>query len=142
MQILQLARALYQMLKCKLHTCLLFILFHNLCSLVSLYFSRLHEGLAITKGTRYILVGFNSIDEKDPLTKETTNLSLWSSWLNPSWAVIRLKQGLEDALITRSRNVGEGGLNHSRYAVSLFRDLYNSMVSGSVVFHCSLFYHK
>ena len=106
-----------------------------------LLFHRLHEGLAITKGTRYILVGFNSIDEKDPLTKETTNLSLWSSWLNPSWAVIRLKQGIEDALITRrSRNVGEW--NHSRYAVSLFRDLYKSMVSDSEVFDYICFNHE
>jgi len=92
----------------------------------------LHEGLATTKGTRYILVGFDSIDEKDPLTGETTNLSIFSSWLNFSWMQIRFKEGFQDGRKSRSRiinNVGDdkGEWKYSRYAVSLFRDLDSVM---------------
>ena len=49
---------------------------------------------------------------------------------------------MNDGIVTRSRNVGEGEWNYTRYAVSLFRDLYKSMVSGSVVFHSFLLYHN
>eukprot|EP00584_Thalassiosira_punctigera_P006776 CAMPEP_0172543076 /NCGR_PEP_ID=MMETSP1067-20121228/13552_1 /TAXON_ID=265564 ORGANISM="Thalassiosira punctigera, Strain Tpunct2005C2" /NCGR_SAMPLE_ID=MMETSP1067 /ASSEMBLY_ACC=CAM_ASM_000444 /LENGTH=539 /DNA_ID=CAMNT_0013329413 /DNA_START=470 /DNA_END=2089 /DNA_ORIENTATION=+ len=93
----------------------------------------LHEGLATTNGTRYILVGFDSIDEKDPLTGEATNLSIFSSWLNFSWMQVRFKEGFQDSRKSRSRimnNVGDelkGNWKYSRYAMSLFRDLDNAM---------------
>ena len=39
------------------------------------YAKVLHEGLTTSEGTRYILVGFNSIDEKDPLVGAPANAS-------------------------------------------------------------------
>ncbi len=90
-----------------------------------------------TAGTRYILVGFDSIDAKDPLTGEDTNLSLFSSWLNFSWMAVRFKEGHLDG--RRTRNLGNErddehaeDFKYSRYAVSLFRDLYNAMVSKTI----------
>lgn len=86
----------------------------------------LHEGLATTKGTRYILVGFNSIDRKDPLTGEETNLSLFASWLNFSWMQVRFKEGFEEGAKTRRRTSADGKVEDwqdGRYATSLFRDL-------------------
>lgn len=90
-----------------------------------------HEGLPTTKGTRYILVGFDSIDEKDPLTGESTNLSIFSSWLNFSWMQIRFHEGFEDGNKNRrkrNRAMAESaevdGIGHwkdNRYATSLFR---------------------
>ena len=89
----------------------------------------LHEGLATTGGTRYILVGFNSIDEKDPLTGEATNLSLFSSWLNMSFMQVRFKEGFEEGTNTRLSSSGDVDSNweDSRYATSLFRDLVQWM---------------
>ena len=87
----------------------------------------LHEGLATTAGTRYILVGFNSIDRRDPLTGEETNLSLFASWLNFSWMQIRFKEGFEEGTKSR-RRTSDGNVEEwqdGRYATSLFRDLSN-----------------
>lgn len=89
----------------------------------------LHEGLATTKGTRYILVGFNSIDEKDPLTGEETNLSLFASWLNFPWMQVRFKEGFEEGTKTR-RSTVDGNVDEwqdGRYATSLFRDLAEAL---------------
>mmetsp|Transcript_5757 Transcript_5757/g.12476 ORF Transcript_5757/g.12476 Transcript_5757/m.12476 type:complete len:602 (-) Transcript_5757:114-1919(-) len=101
----------------------------------------LHEGLATTNGTRYILVGFDSIDKKDPLTGEKTNLSIFSSWLNFPWMQVRFKEGFEDSAKERRSRIintaggggGDGGdyltgtWKYSRYAMSLFRDLDKAM---------------
>mmetsp|Transcript_921 Transcript_921/g.1979 ORF Transcript_921/g.1979 Transcript_921/m.1979 type:complete len:542 (+) Transcript_921:150-1775(+) len=98
----------------------------------------LHEGMATTKGTRYILVGFDQIDEKDPLTGESTGLSLFASWLNFCWAQIRFREGWEDGLKRRrKRNRNDGGSlggddiesdwRENRYVTSLFSDLDSYM---------------
>ena len=86
----------------------------------------LHEGLPTTNGTRYILVGFNSIDEKDPLTNESTGLSLFSSWLNFAWMQVRFREGAERGTVhrrrTRVREDGGGaGWLSNKYVTSLFR---------------------
>ena len=91
----------------------------------------LHEGLPTTQGTRYILVGFNSIDEKDPLTNESTGLSIFSSWLNFSWMQVRFREGAERGTIHRRKNrlredgSGSddrgGGWLSNKYVTSLFR---------------------
>ena len=88
----------------------------------------LHEGLATTKGTRYILVGFNSIDEKDPLTGEKTNLSIFASWLNFPWMQVRFKEGFEEG--TKTRRSSDGNVEEwqdGRFATSLFRDLADAL---------------
>ena len=79
------------------------------------------------------------MDPKDPLTGETTNLSLFSSWLNFSWMQVRFKEGFQDGTKKRSRilnNVGDdlAEWKYSRYAVGLFKDLDKSMVSGHMTF--------
>jgi hypothetical protein len=86
----------------------------------------LHEGLPTTSGTRYILVGFNSIDEKDPLTNESTNLSIFSSWLNFSWMQVRFREGAERGRTNRRKsrrdgNEGAAGIFSNKYIISLFR---------------------
>ena len=96
----------------------------------------LHEGLPTTKGTRYILVGFNTIDEKDPITKESTNLSIFSSWFfNFSWMQIRFREGAEQGTVNRrarsrlgAENI-EGSILSNKYGTSLFRDLDNALTS-------------
>eukprot|EP00956_Cyclotella_meneghiniana_P014624 scaffold22018_cov39-Cyclotella_meneghiniana.AAC.3 len=96
----------------------------------------LHEGLQTTKGTRYILVGFNTIDEKDPITKESTNLSIFSSWFfNFSWMQIRFREGAEQGTVNRrarsrlgAENI-EGSILSNKYVTSLFRDLDNALTS-------------
>lgn len=85
--------------------------------------------VSLTSHSTYIT---DSIDAKDPLTGETTNLSIFSSWLNFSWMAVRFKEGVEDGTRSRSRTLNEGldgEWKHSRYAVSLFRDLYHALVS-------------
>eukprot|EP00816_Leptocylindrus_hargravesii_P005282 CAMPEP_0196815686 /NCGR_PEP_ID=MMETSP1362-20130617/51248_1 /TAXON_ID=163516 /ORGANISM="Leptocylindrus danicus, Strain CCMP1856" /LENGTH=506 /DNA_ID=CAMNT_0042192735 /DNA_START=12 /DNA_END=1532 /DNA_ORIENTATION=- len=52
-----------------------------------------HEGLAVTKGTRYILVGFLHIDYVDPFTGEPTGLSKFASWFSLPWLQVRMKDG-------------------------------------------------
>ena len=95
----------------------------------------LHEGLATTKGTRYILVGFDALDERDPFTGESTNLSIFSSWLNFSWMQVRFKEGFNDGRKSRSRILNNdddelaGKWQYSRYAVGLFRDLDQGMTT-------------
>lgn len=52
-----------------------------------------HEGMPINSGTRYILVGFLSIDHKDPFTLEPTGLSMGASWYSLAWLTTRLNAG-------------------------------------------------
>eukprot|EP00978_Attheya_sp_CCMP212_P002192 scaffold4475_cov42-Attheya_sp.AAC.4 len=59
-----------------------------------------HEGLATTKGIRYILVGFTSVDTQNPLTHEPTGLSLFASWLSLAWIQTKLR---ESSLASYSR---------------------------------------
>ena len=96
----------------------------------------LHEGLPTTKGTRYILVGFNTIDEKDPITEQSTNLSIFSSWFfNFGWMQIRFREGAEQGTVNRrarnrlgAENI-EGSILSNKYVTSLFRDLDNALTS-------------
>ena len=53
-----------------------------------------HEGLPTVAGTRYIFVGFMSVDRSDPMTGKATNLSLFSSFLSFPWLTVFLKEGL------------------------------------------------
>lgn len=68
----------------------------------------LHEGLPILSGTRYILVGFVSVDRIDPLTTEKTGLSLYSSWLSVHWIQVRIKESHKASMVTESRGDWNG----------------------------------
>ena len=52
-----------------------------------------HKGLPITEGTRFILVGFLSIDNIHPLTHRPTKLSWYASWLSVPWLSGRMLLG-------------------------------------------------
>lgn len=45
-----------------------------------------HEGIQVTKGRRYLLIPFLSIDRINPLSSEPTDLSLFASWGSLNWA--------------------------------------------------------
>lgn len=44
-----------------------------------------HEGLATTKGTRYILVGFLNVDQNDSRTRKSTNVGMFSTFFCFHW---------------------------------------------------------
>lgn len=61
-----------------------------------------HEGLPTTRGTRYILVGFLSLDRTHIFTGMGTGLSLFASWLSMPWTQVQFKQGSQ-AVVSRQR---------------------------------------
>ena len=61
-----------------------------------------HEGLPITQGTRYILVGFLSVDRVNPFTKQSTHLSWFASWLSVPWLSVRMLTGERVATLQQS----------------------------------------
>jgi len=52
-----------------------------------------HEGYQVTNGTRFIFVGFLSVDRIDPWTKEPTGMSWYASWFSLSWMHVKFKDG-------------------------------------------------
>jgi hypothetical protein len=52
-----------------------------------------HEGAAISSGTRFILVGFLSVDRIDPFTHSPTGMSQYASWFSLPWMTVRFKAG-------------------------------------------------
>mmetsp|Transcript_33355 Transcript_33355/g.48877 ORF Transcript_33355/g.48877 Transcript_33355/m.48877 type:complete len:221 (+) Transcript_33355:12-674(+) len=90
-----------------------------------------HEGLSVTSGTRYILVGFTSIDDKDPISEQPTGLSVFASWLSLSWIQSRFKEGyhashtrLEGNELGVQNPVGvSDNWSDNKYVRSLCRDI-------------------
>lgn len=78
----------------------------------------LHEGMATTKGIRYILVGFTSIDRFDPFTEKSTKLSLFASWLSLPWVQVRMKQGTAVRDLQHKKRLFD-----NKYFLSLFNDV-------------------
>lgn len=81
----------------------------------------MHEGVATTKGTRYVLVGFCDVDAVDPIRRRrATELSRFASWFSVSWIYNRAKAGYRNSLEGRRsrRAVADGA-----YGRGLFRDL-------------------
>lgn len=77
-----------------------------------------HEGLKTTNGTRFILVGFTSVDTIDLQTYQSHQLSLFSSWLSLPW----LQGRVSDASKTLTQN--ESSMSYfSKKAVALFQRL-------------------
>jgi len=71
-----------------------------------------HEGLATTKGTRYIFVGFMNIDRINPWTKSKTNVPFYSTYLSLPWVSVILKSHLDDSIYNGSD--GGGGNRGTR----------------------------
>ncbi len=64
-----------------------------------------HEGLATTKGTRYILVGFMNVDHIDPWTGVPTTVPLHSTYLSFQWLVVNLNSHFRN--IDENENSGD-----------------------------------
>ena len=56
-----------------------------------------HEGLKVTSGTRYILVGFLNVDWVDPFTGVQTGLNWFASWFYVNWLSTAMKEGYESS---------------------------------------------
>lgn len=52
-----------------------------------------HEGMRISNGTRYLLVGFLGLDRFDPFTGVPTGADLFATWLSWSWLSVKFRQG-------------------------------------------------
>lgn len=81
-----------------------------------------HEGLPILSGTRYILVGFMSVDRFDPITQDTTGLNIFASWLSFPWLQFQVK----DAIYSSYERISDGGepkWADNKYVRNLFRDV-------------------
>jgi hypothetical protein len=78
-----------------------------------------HEGLPVSSGIRYILVGFLSVDRMDPFSLESTGLSVFNSWFSvPHWHVkFRSAYGLR-----------KDKKAYSKWVVSLFWYLYRNLM--------------
>ena len=63
-----------------------------------------HEGLATTKGTRYIMVGFMNVETVDPLTKRPSSLSKFASYLSISWLSATLKDRIDQEDLRSEEN--------------------------------------
>lgn len=69
-----------------------------------------HEGLKTTRGTRYIMVGFLSVDVFHPVTLEPSNLSIFSSYLSLPWWLSSIKLRM-DYEYTRAEEEQRKALN-------------------------------
>ena len=77
-----------------------------------------HEGVPVETGTRFIVVGFISVDRKDRLN-QPTGLSLYASWLSINWLARNLILTLEDILEYVQRDIiiednGGGGSSSNK----------------------------
>ena len=106
-----------------------------------------HEGVTVTEGTRYIMVGFLNVDHIHPLSKKVSGLSLYASWLNVNWLFVTLKHGWKStqarqwSMIQAQQNTQETTDDHStapteapelkwtdnKYIHSLFLDCMNAV---------------
>lgn len=81
-----------------------------------------HEGLPTTNGTRYIFVGFTSLDSFDPFTHESNDLSWFASWLSFNWLQVRCGDGVEALSLQESSRKVKWADN--KFVKSLFRDVH------------------
>ena len=84
------------------------------------------EGLPVSSGTRYILVGFMNVDRVDPISQEDTGLGIFASYLSLPWLQVQLK----DAIYSSYERMNEGGdrkkWTDNKYVRNLFRDVVSA----------------
>ena len=83
------------------------------------------EGLPVSSGTRYILVGFMNIDRVDPISQEDTGLGIFASYLSLPWLQVQLK----DAIYSSYERMNEGGdrkWTDNKYIRNFFRDVVSA----------------
>lgn len=84
-----------------------------------------HEGAAVTKGTRMILVGFLSVDRVDPFdTSINTGLSWQASWGCWAWLNVKFKQayGLRSGR-TEKEEDSHHWTDSNKYVKGFLRDM-------------------
>lgn len=75
----------------------------------------MHEGLQTTKGTRYIFVGFMSIDPRDPWTGKWKDCSWFVTYLSFPWLTATLKQQFQSSVENRQSRVDINPLYTKEY---------------------------
>jgi len=82
-----------------------------------------HEGLPVTSGTRYIMVGFMGVDRVDPITLEPTGLNLFSSWLSLPWTQVNLKEAIYVSYQREESSPGSKRWTDTKFVRNLFHDI-------------------
>jgi hypothetical protein len=94
-----------------------------------------HEGYKVESGTRMILVGFLSVDRKDPFTQVPTGLNWYASWLSLPWMHVKMKEGYYISHSRLDRNQGQATKwADNVYMRALFRDMTNVLEETGDVF--------
>eukprot|EP00980_Cylindrotheca_fusiformis_P023174 scaffold10199_cov146-Cylindrotheca_fusiformis.AAC.31 len=86
--------------------------------------STLHEGVQVEEGRRYLMIGFLSVDNVDPWTKQATGLSPFASWWSLNWAGVRFRAGYGAAKYNYAWESTNDWLSHSSYVRGLFLQLH------------------
>ena len=97
-----------------------------------------HEGLKITNGTRYILVGFLNVDRVDPFTGLQTGLNWFASWFSVNWlsttmregyfsSHTRLLRGDDKGFVFKDIEVSGKKWSDNKYIRSLLKDVHVMM---------------
>jgi cytoskeletal protein RodZ len=93
-----------------------------------------HEGLATTKGTRYIFVGFMNIDAVDPWNGQKTKVPYYSTYLSFPWITVLLKGNLfDDILVENDDNDGDNSVNDNKIGSSNQENRADNRSSGGAL---------
>lgn len=89
-----------------------------------------HEGLKTTKGTRYIFVGFLSVDPRDPWTGKWKDMSWFVTYFSFPWLTVSLKEHLYRIGFERPIRGGTNPiLTKDYYMLGLLAQLVNQLGS-------------
>ena len=83
------------------------------------------EGLPVSSGTRYILVGFMSVDRVDPISQKGTELGIFASYFSLPWLQVQLKDAIYNSY-ERMNDGGEPKWTDNKYVRNLFRDVVSA----------------
>mmetsp|Transcript_54249 Transcript_54249/g.131624 ORF Transcript_54249/g.131624 Transcript_54249/m.131624 type:complete len:545 (+) Transcript_54249:103-1737(+) len=79
-----------------------------------------HEGVAVESGTRFIVVGFLTVDHTDRVGL-STHTSIFSTWLSTNWLTRHLIMFLEDVVTySQGGTISQKRLNLVKYLPNLF----------------------
>ena len=90
-----------------------------------------HEGVQITKGKRYLLIGFLAVDKIDPWTHRSTDLTWFSSWGSFNWASTKFREGMDAAFMEKGMRSEQNDVErflHSDQAGELFAFVTNLLI--------------
>jgi hypothetical protein len=95
-----------------------------------------HEGSPITLGIRILLLGFCSVDAKEPFSGTPTGLSSYASWFSIPWMHRTIKDGyqLSHRRLAREAPKDTGTWNDKFYVRMLFVDVFRVLAAIGDVF--------